>query len=352
MVELLDFTEDTNPGQIDENLKWHEKPKAAVPAPAKKDRERKPDEPITSLSFDQVNNDADELIELRGEGRYFGVTDPSSGTTINAQQSLGPLCDNCHRRGHVRAKCKTVVCHKCGVVGDHYETQCPSTLICLRCGEKGHVTALCTSKTRRRQYCKTCDLFSHNDDTCPSIWRSYLTIPSTENRLPVASCYNCGDDLHYGDECPQQRTSRVPNTDGSAFSGNNLPRHLRGAYFSQSENSHRNSHGRNGHTNHSFNNHGSSHGHNSHSSNNKSSNNQSYLHSSKDHSSGLKKSKAKKAQPAINFHDYGSKNKKRKLDRSKADYVADKLSKNQLPARPALPEKPRKKKQKSMQQLY
>lgn len=196
---------------------------------------------VTSLSFDQVNDNADELIELRGEGRYFGVTDPSSGTTINSLQSLGPLCANCHKRGHIRAKCKTVVCHKCGVVGDHYETQCPTTMICSRCGLKGHVAIKCTNKIKKRQYCKHCDTFSHGDDSCPSIWRSYLTLPTPNSdddsdryestTLPIIYCYNCGDDEHYGDECPEPRTSRIPCINGSAFSGTNLPRNLRSLYF-------------------------------------------------------------------------------------------------------------------------
>lgn len=191
----------------------------------------------TSLSFDQVNDNADELIELRGEGRYFGVTDPTSGKTINSLQNLGPLCANCHKRGHIRSKCKTVICHKCGVVGDHYETQCPTTMICSKCGLKGHIASNCTNKQKKREYCKLCDTFSHGDDRCPNIWRSYLTLPISKDEqdletvLPIIYCYNCGDDTHYGDECDEARSSRVPNQTGSAFSGSNLPRHLRDIYY-------------------------------------------------------------------------------------------------------------------------
>lgn len=234
---LLSFAEDIEPSHVDEKMKWKE---SAVADPEKRLVKEKPkqkptklDDGLYSLSFDQVNDNADELIELRGEGRYFGVTDPDSGTTINAQQSLGPLCDNCHRRGHVRSKCKTVVCHKCGVVGDHYETQCPSTMICARCGERGHLVSACKSKTRKKQYCNTCDTFNHGDFNCPSIWRSYITKVANDEEyvLPAIFCYNCGDDTHFGDECPQQRSSRVPNLNGSAFSGTNLPKQLRSLYF-------------------------------------------------------------------------------------------------------------------------
>lgn len=234
---LLSFAEDTEPSFLDEKMKWKEnsapKDSPKPEKPKEKSKAADKEDGLYSLSFDQVNDNADELIELRGEGRYFGVTDPETGATINAQQSLGPLCDNCHRRGHIRSKCKTVVCHKCGVVGDHYETQCPTTMICSRCGQRGHLASACTSKTRKRQYCKHCDTFNHGDFNCPSIWRSYITRVNKDEEyvLPVMYCYNCGDDTHFGDECPRQRSSRVPNMNGSAFSGTNLPKHLRSVYF-------------------------------------------------------------------------------------------------------------------------
>ncbi|OBA19850.1 hypothetical protein METBIDRAFT_32901 [Metschnikowia bicuspidata var. bicuspidata NRRL YB-4993] len=236
---LISFAEDTEPTHLEEKMRWKEKPTVSLAQapktekPVKKLAPQKEDA-LTSLSFEQVNDNADELIELRGAGRYFGVTDPSTGESINAQQELGRICDNCHERGHVRAKCKTVICHKCGVVGDHYETHCPTTIVCSRCGDRGHTWATCTSKTRKQQYCETCDLYSHSNDNCPSIWRSYLTKAIKPNtQLPPTYCYNCGDDMHFGDECPEPRTSRIPNSSGSAFSGNNLPKELRDRYFNK-----------------------------------------------------------------------------------------------------------------------
>lgn len=181
----------------------------------------------TSLSYDQVNDNAEELVELRGEGRYFGVTDPEE-----LKQPLGPLCDNCHKRGHSRYKCKTVVCHKCGIVDDHYENQCPTTVVCLRCGERGHISSNCKSKTRKRQYCKACDSSTHSGDKCPAIWRLYITkAGAVPESLPRVCCYNCGSSMHLGDECPKARVSRYPNKDGSAFSGLNLPKNLRSLYY-------------------------------------------------------------------------------------------------------------------------
>lgn len=240
---LLSFIEDTKPSEVDENTRWSEPPpteKSSALPPEEKNNQRGDSNGVTSLSYDEVNDNADELIELRGEGRYFGVIDPEQGATVNAQQALGPLCDNCHKRGHIRSKCKTVICHKCGKVGDHYETQCPTTMICAKCGQRGHMVSACKNKSRKREYCRHCDTFNHSDYTCPSIWRSYITQPLPEgdksdllwkmSDLPVIYCYNCGDHTHFGDECHRQRSSRIPNRNGSAFSGTNLPKHLRKLY--------------------------------------------------------------------------------------------------------------------------
>ena len=236
-MAVILFLEDTEPSEVGEARKWYSRPAKADTEPAEEPKPVKPNESrreeIISLSYDQVNDNADELIELRGEGRYFGVTDPQSGDSIGRQQSLGPVCDNCHKRGHLRNKCKTVVCHKCGVIGDHYETQCPATVVCVRCGERGHIVAVCKNKPKKRLYCKTCDSFRHSHEDCPAIWRSYLTLPNNDGKLvlPVIYCYNCASTQHYGDECSEFRSSRIPNFNGSAFSGVNLPKYLRESYY-------------------------------------------------------------------------------------------------------------------------
>ena len=227
---MIDFTEDTVPTPALPEKPTNKAKSSQTKKGPSESREETPNDKTTSLSFDQVNDNAEELVELRGEGRYFGVD--SSGETINAQQALGPLCANCHKRGHIRAKCKTVVCHKCGVVGDHYETQCPTTMVCAKCGEKGHIAANCTNKQKKRQYCKRCDTFSHSDYQCPSIWRLYLTnSKDVLVLLPATYCYNCGSPNHYGDECTEIRLLRVPNPSGSAFLGLNLPKSLRQKYY-------------------------------------------------------------------------------------------------------------------------
>lgn len=231
---VLPYTEDTSASDVTPHTASPNS--RAAKGPASLAKSTKPTRPnpneVTSLSYDQVNDDAGELVELRGEGRYFGVTDPSLGETINAAHALGPLCGNCHQRGHPRHKCKTVVCHKCGVVGEHYEQHCPKTLVCSRCNLKGHTVHLCPQKEWKRQYCKLCDSFNHSDERCPSIWRLYLTrAPIATAALPTCmACYNCGSAKHYGDECKESRVSRFPNH-GTAFSGLNLPRELRDEYF-------------------------------------------------------------------------------------------------------------------------
>lgn len=48
--------------------------------------------------------------------------------------------------------------------------------------------------------------------------------------LHLIFCYNCGGKGHFGDDCMSARSSRVPNDDGSAFAGNNLPSSVRQDY--------------------------------------------------------------------------------------------------------------------------
>jgi protein AIR1/2 len=177
-------------------------------------------------SFDEVTADNDHLANLRGEGRYFGVTDPDANE---------PTCSNCHRRGHRRAQCKVVVCHACGKVDDHYETQCPNSMVCSNCGEKGHFRNNCPQR-RTQTYCIECDSRNHSSDRCPSIWRSYVLMKRTQgSKMAYPSskifCYNCAEKGHYGDDCPEMRVSKTPNINGSAFSGDNLPKELVGQYM-------------------------------------------------------------------------------------------------------------------------
>lgn len=180
---------------------------------------------VYAPSIDEVTADNDHLANLRGEGRYFGVTDPDANQ---------PVCSNCHRRGHKRSQCKVVVCHACGKVDDHYETQCPNSMVCSNCGEKGHFRNNCPSK-RNQTYCVECDSRNHSSDRCPSIWRSYVLRPVDKNtKIAYPSskifCYNCAAKGHYGDDCRQMRVSKTPNINGSAFSGENLPKALVSQY--------------------------------------------------------------------------------------------------------------------------
>lgn len=176
-------------------------------------------------SFEEVTKDKDHLATLRGEGRYFGVVDPDISQ---------PVCSNCHRRGHRRAQCKVVVCHACGKVDDHYESQCPNSMVCSNCGEKGHFRNTCPSK-RFQNYCVECNSRDHTTDRCPTIWRSYVLRRKDKNTkiaypTNMIFCYNCAEKGHYGDDCPEFRVSKTPNINGSAFSGDNLPKELVAQY--------------------------------------------------------------------------------------------------------------------------
>ncbi|GAV30607.1 hypothetical protein PMKS-004121 [Pichia membranifaciens] len=56
--------------------------------------------------------------------------------------------------------------------------------------------------------------------------------PNAKVAYPSAKifCYNCAAKGHYGDDCRQMRVSKTPNINGSAFSGDNLPKVLVSQY--------------------------------------------------------------------------------------------------------------------------
>ena len=54
-----------------------------------------------------------------------GDDDGKSAAEDGKKPAKGPMCYNCHVRGHFAADCKTKVCKKCGGRG-HDESKCPS----------------------------------------------------------------------------------------------------------------------------------------------------------------------------------------------------------------------------------
>ena len=181
-------------------------------------------------SIEQVTVHPDELRMLRGQGRYFGLADEDAGN-FKAE----PKCNNCSQRGHFKRDCPHVICTYCGSMNDHYSQQCPKTIKCSNCNENGHYKSKCPKKWKR-VFCTLCNSKIHSRDRCPSVWRVYLL--KGENKefkkvLPMHNifCYNCGSKGHFGDDCSQRRSSRVPLDDGSAFSGDNLCNKLKKEYF-------------------------------------------------------------------------------------------------------------------------
>ncbi|CUS23307.1 LAQU0S09e01838g1_1 [Lachancea quebecensis] len=182
---------------------------------------------ILAPSIDEVDSNPEDLRYLRGKGRYFGVEDPSD-PSLDAE----PKCNNCSQRGHLKRNCPHVICAYCGVMDDHYTQQCPKAIKCANCGEEGHYRSQCPRQARRI-YCTECNSKNHARERCPSIWRSYYLRERTFCRtlhIERVFCYNCGHQGHFGDDCRLRRSSKVPNEDGSAFSGENLPQELKAEY--------------------------------------------------------------------------------------------------------------------------
>ncbi|CAI4065546.1 hypothetical protein SUVZ_09G0850 [Saccharomyces uvarum] len=208
--------------------------------PYVKDTTPKTSDPSSSKllapSIEDVDANPEELRTLRGQGRYFGVTDyDADGAIMEAE----PKCNNCSQRGHLKRNCPHVICTYCGSMDDHYSQHCPKAISCSNCNANGHYKSQCPQKWKK-VFCTLCNSKRHSRERCPSIWRSYLLktkeISNDELDFETIFCYNCGVNGHFGDDCAERRSSRVPNTDGSAFCGDNLAIELKQHYFNQVKN--------------------------------------------------------------------------------------------------------------------
>lgn len=174
-------------------------------------------EAFQSVGVDDVDDGEDQLIEMRGDGRYFGKEDEQ-----------GPTCRTCHKRGHISADCKVMRCFTCGALEDHDTADCTMLRKCSNCGESGHLRAECT-QTKRTIFCWRCDSRIHTEDKCHLIWRDYVKDRRGPHGTSCVFCYHCGGQGHYGDECTDTRNMTLRFKEPSAFSGGNLPR--QGARF-------------------------------------------------------------------------------------------------------------------------
>ncbi|KAG5361816.1 Protein AIR1 [Yarrowia sp. C11] len=172
----------------------------------------KPLETFQSVGVDDVDDGEDQLIEMRGDGRYFG-----------REEEQGPTCRTCHKRGHISADCKVLRCFTCGALEDHDTADCTMLRKCSNCGESGHLRAECTA-SKRTIFCWRCDSRIHTEDKCHLIWRDYVKDRRGPHGTNCVFCYHCGGQGHYGDECTDTRNMTLRFKEPSAFSGGNLPR--------------------------------------------------------------------------------------------------------------------------------
>ncbi|PFX30251.1 zinc finger CCHC domain-containing protein 7-like isoform X1 [Stylophora pistillata] len=192
-----------------------------------------PDENVLT-SKDKVSKQNSPLGKNKGEPREItenwsvierDLEDPSVSKRHSRYYTPGKgapyrRCHNCNEKGHLSQFCplpkKTSVCFLCGGCG-HIKRSCPNEL-CFNCHEPGHKSKNCR-KPRLRPFdrCNRCHVLGHYAMDCPDRWRQYhLTIkvgPIIRPERPLSppravSCYNCGDQGHYGHECQEENATR------------------------------------------------------------------------------------------------------------------------------------------------
>ena len=67
-------------------------------------------------------------------------------------------------------------CHACGVIGQHTTNGCPQSIVCFRCGKRGHISRECnTPREMLRDWrCALCHSQRHNTVNCSLQWRIYV----------------------------------------------------------------------------------------------------------------------------------------------------------------------------------
>lgn len=177
-----------------------------------------------SINFEDVDDTNEGLIEMRGQGRYFGNFD---------DEEVQQLCNRCGKAGHKMAHCKAIICDTCGEKDQHTTKDCPKSKRCSKCGSVGHLRADCTERRAHGPHCDKCNLRTHNSDNCPLIWRNYLVKKSSKTQAHYPSviyCYNCGSEGHYGDDCAAERQIQLMYVDESCFAGRSLNSRLKSQY--------------------------------------------------------------------------------------------------------------------------
>lgn len=162
-----------------------------------------------TINFEDLDDTNEGLVEMRGEGRYFG----------SIEDDVERKCKKCGKTGHLARACSLIVCDSCGEKNDHLSRNCPKSKRCSRCGQIGHLRSDCKEKAVPI-YCHRCKLRTHTEETCPQIWRNYLVSKKKTAQYPsTVSCYNCGEDGHYGDDCKEAKVHQLKYVEPSSFSG-------------------------------------------------------------------------------------------------------------------------------------
>ncbi len=141
-------------------------------------------------------------------------------------------CNVCTEPGHMAETCPARTCKHCNAVDRHFSKACPTMRKCTRCRERGHRAQQCPSKLARSTadgfFCDLCSQPGHVEEECARLWRTFDPAKKAcLNKVAsvVVSCYSCGSNTHWGDDCNVMPKPKLVNTNNT-FSAQEANRYL------------------------------------------------------------------------------------------------------------------------------
>jgi protein AIR1/2 len=87
----------------------------------------------------------------QGASRYWMDTESDLAHFL-AEADQSKVCRNCKKPGHIASRCPHTVCNTCGALDEHERKDCPWSVLCFGCGQRGHRKQVSRADIHGRPY--------------------------------------------------------------------------------------------------------------------------------------------------------------------------------------------------------